>query len=116
MKKVFRFLLSLVLFIALIPQLNAQTVVTIGNNCTGEDFLPINVTYNYSYSQTIFSSEELMAGEISSISYKFNSEIPTTISSQIYLGEVSKDVFANPEDFVSADSLTLVYSGDVTFT
>lgn len=116
MKKVFRFLLSLVLFIALIPQLNAQTVVTIGNNCTGEDFLPINVTYNYSYSQTIFSSEELMAGEISSISYKFNSEIPTTISSQIYLGEVSKDVFVNPEDFVSADSLTLVYSGDVTFT
>lgn len=116
MKKVFRFLLGFVFFIALMPQLNAQTVVTIGNNCTGEDFLPINVTYNYSYSQTIFSSEELMAGEISSISYKFNSEIPTTISSQIYLGEVSKDVFANPEDFVSADSLTLVYSGDVTFT
>ena len=116
MKKVFRFLLGFVFFIALMPQLNAQTVVTIGNNCTGEDFLPINVTYNYSYSQTIFSSEELMAGEISSISYKFNSEIPTTISSQIYLGEVSKDVFANPEDFVSADSLTLVYSGNVTFT
>ena len=98
------------------PQLNAQTVVTVGNNCMGEDFLPINVTYGYSYSQTIFSSEELMAGEISSISYKFNSEVPVTISSQIYLGEVNKDVFANPEDFVSADSLTQVYSGNVTFT
>ena len=57
-----------------------------------------------------------MAGEISSISYKFNSEVPTTISSQIYLGEVNRDVFANPEDFVSADSLTQVYSGNVTFT
>ncbi len=116
MKKVFRFLLGLVFFIALMPQLNAQTVVTVGNNCMGEDFLPINVTYGYSYSQTIFSSEELMAGEISSISYKFNSEVPTTISSQIYLGEVNRDVFANPEDFVSADSLTQVYSGNVTFT
>ena len=116
MKKVFRFLLGLVFFIALMPQLNAQTVVTVGNNCMGEDFLPVNVTYGYSYSQTIFSSEELMAGEISSISYKFNSEVPTTISSQIYLGEVNRDVFANPEDFVSADSLTQVYSGNVTFT
>ncbi|MEE1112263.1 MAG: fibronectin type III domain-containing protein [Bacteroidales bacterium] len=116
MKKVFRFLLGFVFFIALMPQLNAQTVVTVGNNCMGEDFLPINVTYGYSYSQTIFSSEELMAGEISSISYKFNSEVPVTISSQIYLGEVNKDVFANPEDFVSADSLTQVYSGNVTFT
>lgn len=116
MKKVFRFLLGLVFFIALMPQLNAQTVVTVGNNCIEEGFLPINVTYGYSYSQTIFSSEELMAGEISSISYKFNSEVPTTISSQIYLGEVNRDVFANPEDFVSADSLTQVYSGNVTFT
>lgn len=116
MKKVFRFLLTLVLFLTLTAQLNAQTVVTIGNNCMGEDFLPINVTYGYSYSQTIFSSEELMAGEISSISYKFNSEVPVTISSQIYLGEVNRDVFANPEDFVSADSLTQVYSGNVTFT
>jgi hypothetical protein len=116
MKKVFRFLLGFVFFIALMPQLNAQTVVTVGNNCMVEDFLPINVTYGYSYSQTIFSSEELMAGEISSISYKFNSEVPVTISSQIYLGEVNKDVFANPEDFVSADSLTQVYSGNVTFT
>lgn len=116
MKKVFRFLLGLVFFIALMPQLNAQTVVTVGNNCIEEGFLPINVTYGYSYSQTIFSSEELMAGEISSISYKFNSEVPTTISSQIYLGEVNRDVFANPEDFVSADSLTQVYLGNVTFT
>ncbi len=116
MKKVFRFLLSLVLFITLISQLNAQTVVTIGNNCTNQDFIPVNVTYSYSYSQSIFSPEELMAGEITSISYKFNSDVPTTISSQIYLGEVNKDVFANSSDFVPADSLTQVYSGEVTFT
>ncbi len=115
MKKVFKFLLSFVLFSALMSQLNAQTVVTIGNNCMNEDFIPVNVTYSYSYSQTIFSSEELMAGEISSISYKFNADVPTTISSQIYLGEVNRDVFANPDDFVPADSLTQVYSGNVTF-
>ncbi|MEE1301541.1 MAG: hypothetical protein UHD64_02060, partial [Bacteroidales bacterium] len=68
MKKVFRFLLGFVFFIALMPQLNAQTVVTVGNNCMGEDVVPVNVFYNYGYSQSIFSSEELMAGEISSIS------------------------------------------------
>lgn len=116
MKKVFRFLLSLVFFSTLMSQLNAQTVVTVGNNCMEEGVVPVNVFYNYSYSQSIFSSEELMAGEISSISYKFNSAVPVTISSQIYLGEVNRDVFANPDDFVSADSLTQVYSGNVTFT
>lgn len=104
------------MFLTLTTQLNAQTVVTIGNGCIGEDIVPVNVFYNYSYSQSIFSSEELMAGEITSISYKFNSEEPTTISSQIYLGEVDRDVFANKSDFVPADSLTQVFSGNVTFT
>ena len=103
------------LLIVLGFQLNAQMTIPIGESCSGEDIIPVNTFYNYGYSQTIFTSDELVAGEITSISYKYNDNLPATVSSQIYLGEVSRNMFANNSDFVSADSLTQVFSGNVVF-
>lgn len=114
MKK-FKFLFSLLVLIIANFQLNAQMVIPIGDNCIGEDAIPINSFYNYSYSQSIYSAEELVAGEVSSISYKYNANDPVTISSQIYLGEVNRSEFANSSDFVPADSLTQVFVGSVVF-
>lgn len=113
--KKFKLLFSLIVLLTASVQLNAQMVIPIGENCTGEDIIPVNNYYNYSYSQTIYSADELVAGEITSISYKFDDNETTNIVSQIYLGEVSRGVFANSGDFVPADSLTQVFSGDVTF-
>ena len=108
-RKVFVFLLLIVLGF----QLNAQMVIPVGDNCAGDDIIPVNTFYNYSYSQSLFSSEELVAGEITSISYKYNDNVTVSISSQIYLGEVNKEMFTNNSDFVSANELTQVYSGNV---
>lgn len=96
-------------------QLSAQMIIPIGDNCIGEDAVPVNSFYNYSYSQSIYTAEELVAGEITSISYKYNANDPITISSQIYLGEVNRNEFANSSDFVPADSLTQVFVGSVVY-
>lgn len=95
--------------------MNAQMTIPIGESCTGEDIIPVNTFYKYGYSQSIFTSDELVAGEITSISYKYNDNLPATVSSQIYLGEVSRNMFSNSSDFVTPNNLTLVYSGNVEF-
>ena len=114
MKK-FKFLFSLLVLITASFQLSAQMIIPIGDNCIGEDAVPVNSFYNYSYSQSIYTTEELVAGEITSISYKYNANDPITISSQIYLGEVNRNEFANSSDFVPADSLIQVFVGSVVY-
>ena len=111
-------LLVAMLFATLFGQ--AQTDVVVGedgNNYT--DYFPFYFHDPYSYSQTVYLAEELLPGTITSISYY--TEFNNTISDApvaLYLGEVARTQFyggSGSTDFVPADSLTQVFSGNVTF-
>jgi hypothetical protein len=96
---------------------HAQTDVVVGedgNNYT--DYLPFYFYAPYSYTQTVYLAEELLPGTITSISYytEFNSTI-SDAPVALYLGEVARTQFNGSTDFVPADSLTQVFSGNVTF-
>lgn len=81
----------------------------------GGSHLPIQVYYNNSYSQQIFTPEEIGAGNISSIAFNFinNNSDPFIRHIKVYLSNTSKNAFLNNDDWDMAEK-TLVYEGDVT--
>ena len=96
-------------------QISAQTEIVIGNlnsNQTSQE-LPLNMYYNYSYSQTIYHRSELVAGEISSISYFFTGESFSSGTITIYMKEVSDSILS---EFSSSDNFVQVYSGPLHLT
>ena len=99
----------------------AQTEVLVGEGeLTYSDYLPFDFYAPYSYVQTIYLAEELVPGTISSISYEvdFNSTL-SNVPVTVLLGEVGRDRFYgddNSTDFIPADSLTQVFSGNVSFS
>lgn len=92
----------------------------IGNG-TGTNYqFPVNNYYNYTYSQQIFTAEELgnTANSISGISFQYGYSSPSTAKNDvnIYLGHTSKSSFASGSDYEVFDSLQLVYSGALNCT
>jgi hypothetical protein len=105
------FILSLLIAI----QISAQTEIVIGDinsNQTSQE-LPLNMYYNYSYSQVIYNRSELVAGEISSISYYFTGESFSSGTITIYMKEVSDSILS---EFSSSDNFVQVYSGPLHLT
>ena len=96
----------------------AQTEVTIGNGTYSYYELPINMFYNYSISQQIYTADEIgMAGSISSISfyydYSSNFNMPGI---KVYMMNTDKSSFESNYDMVDLIDATLVYDGDVRAT
>ncbi|QAA81792.1 T9SS type A sorting domain-containing protein [Aequorivita sp. H23M31] len=97
-------------------QANAQ-VVTIGTQVGTSAFLPIDGGWGYSYSQQLVYSNQInTAGNITSISFYFDSGGPTNSDNwAIYLGHTAKTSFSSNTDWVLSTSLVKVFDGDVTF-
>ncbi len=97
---------------------NAQMQVTIGDldGATNNSYLPMNSLYNYSYTQQIYTAEEIgMGGTITSITiWMYGNanlyEMPFTI----YMVETDKDAFSGNTDWVTVTAADAVYSGSVT--
>lgn len=96
---------------------NAQ--ITLGEGSTIVGNVPINTNYGYSYSQQIFTKQEInanAAGNISGLklfvepSMNFNNSSSWTI----YLGHTSKANFTSGNDWIPVTTLTEVFSGAVT--
>jgi hypothetical protein len=80
----------------------------------GECF-PVYTSYNYSYTQQIFTAAEIGdATTIRQLDVQFIYPSATR-NVDIYLGHTTADAFANGSDWVPAENLTLVYSGQITF-
>ncbi|MGE8554459.1 MAG: T9SS type A sorting domain-containing protein [Chryseobacterium jejuense] len=99
--------------------LNAQ--ITLGEVSTAVGNLPINTNYGYSYSQQIFTKQEInagAAGSISGLKFYVNSAADFNNSSTwvIYLGHTSKTNFISGSDWLPVTELTEVFSGTVTNT
>ena len=97
---------------------NAQNTVTIGDLETAGDnsYLPMNSLYEYSYSQQIYTADEIgTAGTITAITiWMYGNENLYEIPFDIYMVETDKESFASTSDWVSVTSGDIVYSGSVT--
>lgn len=76
--------------------------------------LPLNSYYDYSWSEQIYTPDEIgPRGYIGALAFCVNS-YSTTRSLSIYLANTTKDSFTGNYDWVLSSSATLVFSGNVT--
>ena len=99
-----------------LTQMNAQVVLQLGDGTATQSSVPIAHFFNYGYSQAIYTSDELTSGSISAIAYDYAYVTGCTVTSTIYMGEVSRSFFSGGSDFLPLDSLTQVYQGSVAFS
>ena len=92
--------------------------VTIGSLVGAGDnpFLPMNSLYKYSYTQQIYTAEEIgVMGNINSITmWLYGASDLRQMSFDIFMLEVDKDAFERTNDWVTVTPANKVYSGTVT--
>ena len=92
--------------------------VTIGDleNAGSNSYLPMNSLYEYSFSQQIYTADEIgMPGTINSITmWLYGNENLYEMPFDIYMVEVDKDVFSSTTDWYTVTENDIVYSGSVT--
>ncbi len=96
----------------------AQETVTIGDaaSTTTQYSLPVNMYFNYSLTQQIFTSAEIgMSGTIMSISFEYTNTAAFSMSGvQLYMKNVNKNEFTSTTDLVPVSSSDLVWSGTLS--
>ena len=96
----------------------AQETVTIGDaaSTTTQYSLPVNMFFNYSLTQQIFTSAEIgMSGTIMSISFEYTNTAAFSMSGvQLYMKNVNKNEFTSTTDLVPVSSSDLVWSGTLS--
>lgn len=107
------------LTLLLVPTaLKAQTTVTIGDESSGVTayILPVNMYFNYSLTQQIYTAEEINmpdGGTITAISFDYASTGAFSVDGiEVYMKNVSKDHFESSTDMVEVSSSDRVFSGD----
>lgn len=92
--------------------------VTIGSldGAANNSYLPMNSVYNYSYTQQIYTAEEIgVSGTINSITvWMYGNENLYTMPFNIYMKEVDKNEFSGYTDWVTVAATDMVYTGSVT--
>jgi len=93
-----------------------------GTATTGTYDIPINTYYNYSYSQQIFTAEELglNCGDIvHEVAFQYIFATPQgpngKINQTFYLGATNKNVFTGTTDWVPVAQLQQVFTGTVIY-
>ncbi len=109
-------LLMMMLLFAVFGVAKAQ--VTIGDleTATNDTYLPMNSLYEYSFSEQIYTAEEIgTAGTISSITmWLYGNADLYEMPFNIYMVETDKEVFDSNTDWVAVTDGDLVYTGSVT--
>ena len=93
--------------------------VHIGSGTDTNEYFPLYSCYGYNYSQQIYLGSEIAAGggsvgTINKIRFFYSSgatNFTTWNDWTVYLGNTTKSEFANSTDWISATSLTQVFSG-----
>ncbi|MCI3938668.1 T9SS type A sorting domain-containing protein [Chryseobacterium aahli] len=97
--------------------LNAQ--ITLGAGSTTVGSAPVSTLFGYSYTQQIFTKNEINANALGNITgLKFylnpNSTIANSSSWVVYLGTTAKTNFTSSVDWIPVSQLNQVFSGTVT--
>jgi hypothetical protein len=100
------------------PCLNCSDTVQVGNGTGTTYYIPLNGYYKYSFSEQLFTTSELgtIDGTIPCIAFQYFYATPQDKDIIIYMGNTSKNSFANSSDWISINSMTKVFEGTVTFT
>ena len=97
--------------------LNAQTQVevNVGQGTSFQQTLPVHEYFKYSYSQQIYTSDELqnLAGEITSISFKLATTSDYVRTYAIYMANTDMESYASSYDWIPMAEENLVFSGTV---
>ena len=92
----------------------AKLVIGSGSGTSG--YLPTNTNYNFSYTQQIYTVEELgEAGLFESIDFYMTSTSAYTRNLDIYMVSTDKSVFESNTDYISVTDADKVFSGEVAF-
>ena len=89
--------------------------VTIGSGTTTTNggYLPLNIYYNYSLTQQLYTASEVgSAGTITAISFYYTSSTSATRTFDVYLTHISSSTISS---WQTQSSSNLVYSGSMTF-
>ncbi len=89
-------------------------LLQIGEGTVTDAHLPIEPYYGYTYSQSIYTSQELNLGvsQINKIAYNYNGNSAWANDEiVIYMGNTDKNSFTSTSDWISSTNLTQVYSG-----
>ena len=93
----------------------SSRTVQVGEGTGTTTFLPLNIVYNHSFTQQIFTAEEVGTGLLNGISfYHSSSNDNKDIDVKVYLSSTSKTQFTSTSDWETASPKTLVYQGTVT--
>ena len=113
-----KLLFILIVLAVLVPwAANAQTTVTIGDSTGSQFTLPVNMFYNYSLTQQLYTAEEITeagggAGTITSISFYYNYTDAFTMDGvRIYMLNVDRESFASSTDMEVVTENDLVFEG-----
>ena len=80
---------------------------------TDDASLPIELWYDYSYSQSIYYVSELYPGQIQQIGWEFNGGYSSTETIVVYMGHTTKTAFSSGSDWIPLADLTEVFSGTI---
>ena len=99
--------------------LNAQTQieVNVGEGTSYQQVLPVHEYYKYSFSQQIYTSDEMqnLVGEISSISFKLANPSTFVRTYAVYLSNTDKESYDGSYDWATVTEEDLVFSGTVNY-
>ena len=103
-----------------VDTLETEAYLQVGTGTVNtSNMLPIKTDTRHSYSQQIFTAEEMGGSRtIYSIAFNYsgNTNYDLTRNVKVYFAHTQKDEFeAAGEDFINADDLTKVYSGVIRF-
>ncbi|HAN40801.1 MAG TPA: hypothetical protein DCQ12_02625, partial [Candidatus Cloacimonas sp.] len=115
MRKQFSFILLLALMLSIFS-LGYALTVQIGDGTATTDYLPIYGLYDFSYTQQIYTPTQINAsGDITKIRFWYSSgSIANSKDWTIYMGHTDKTEFTSNTDWVTPNTLTQVFYGDVT--
>ena len=97
---------------------NCQDTVVVGNGTNTTYYIPINTFYNYSFSEQIYTANELsdISGRINCISFQYIYSSDQEKDFVVYMGNTNKSSFANSSDWIPVSQMVPVFQGTLNFT
>ena len=95
---------------------NLLYINILGSSSSTTNYLPTQTNYDYSYTQQIYTAEEMGSFPCTLKSVAFKGNKAAVCDLDIYLANTTKSSFTGTSDYIAISEATLVFSGNVTFT
>ena len=117
MKRLYKFLMPMLLLVAMALPWSARSQVTVSigdGGTTTNSYFPTYEFYNYSLTQQLFTAQEIgMPGTITSFSFYTAASATRTLA--VYMVNTTKTSFTGSTDWIVPTASDQVFSGSVTY-